>query len=119
MATMSPELLAAITASLAEPANQWVMTAAQTEEFWSVAPGAEDISVVTATHTTYQLESAPLGLMLIFFHETDTPDAGLALYHSGFVYRTSDAGLLATLTGMVAAAEAAKAASLIASLAGE
>lgn len=118
---MSAPLIAAIKASLAIPAAEWVLTACMSASHEIMVPGPspepgeiQTFSLVVKTHTTYSLRSQPLDLILIVSAE----DGDLSLNWRGIGFDVTDSALAATLSALAATTTSAREADLIAKLIG-
>jgi hypothetical protein len=102
---MSPALLAALQASLANPAKEWVV--------FGVAPSLDDDGYGTIT---YQLQSIPCGVTIVASREVSAGDDFIRLFIKGFAYTTGDVGLITQIAAMAVPAAAEAEADLIARL---
>jgi hypothetical protein len=99
---MSPELLAALKASLADPAKAWEVIGV------SLADGE--------AASTFQLQSSVLGLTIVVTHETAWPEFKLRIFANGFAYTAEDEDLYYLIEAMAIPASIEAEAELIAQL---
>ena len=111
---MSPELLAAIKASIANPAHAWRATGVAGHEHTRIKPilgPPTESGVPTYTfteieiiETTYQFRSIPLDATIVFMAHEEPGHADIALMWRGVRLVTDDAELIATIKTMSAGA---------------
>jgi hypothetical protein len=102
---MSAAIVAALKASLDNPANEWVCT--------GVSPMTDDNGHGTIT---YQMQSVPLGVSFVAMREVGGAEDVTRLFVGSFAYSTSDGALLSKIAAKAATAAAAFEADLIARL---
>jgi hypothetical protein len=105
---MSPELVAALKASLSDEDNAWALIGVSEALNFDETEGS----------ITYQLKSEPLGLTLVAMVEIDpaAPSPSVRFFYKSWAFTTDDADLISQLEAMATAATPNAEADLLARL---